>query len=98
MRNASLSPAQLVRQSGGMARRLAGTARLHKEPFEAERFERIAAEAEQRARILEDFARAQSVPGGRLEMRLIAEHEAAVREIERLQRQRRGATASSNGG
>ncbi len=51
-----LSPAEVIRESADTARRLAATARLHKEPEEAARFEQIAAEGEARARRLDEIA------------------------------------------
>ena len=82
MMHRHLPPAELVRQAGEIARRLADTARLHNEPHVAERFEQIAAESEERARHLDDLARISSAPGGLVEIALIDEHEAAVRALD----------------
>jgi len=49
MSHAEPAPAAIVRQSAEIARQLAYTARLHREPEEARRFEQIAAEADERA-------------------------------------------------
>ena len=86
MRGAHRPLTEVIRESAAMARLTAETARLHKEPEEAARFEQIAAEAEDRAQHLDEIARMGTAPGGRLEIQLVAEHEAAVEELERLSR------------
>jgi hypothetical protein len=50
------TPGDIVRQSVTVAHHLAETARLHKEPDVAERFEQIAAAGEARARHLDALA------------------------------------------
>jgi hypothetical protein len=50
-------PARALREAARIARDLAKTVRLHREPDEAARFEQIAAEGESRARHLEQLER-----------------------------------------
>ena len=89
MRDAQHPLAEIVRESAAMARLSAKTARLHNEPEEAARFEQIAVDAEARARLLEEIARLHAASGGPLEAWLIAQHEAAVEELERESRRLR---------
>jgi hypothetical protein len=75
-----LTPAEIVRQSAAMARRSAETARLHKEPEEAARFEQLAAEGEARADQLD--ALRLRLAAEETERQAVAEHDVAVRTLE----------------
>jgi hypothetical protein len=56
------SAQHVIREAARIARDLAETARLHKEPEEAARFEQIAAEAELRMKHLADLHVPVSLP------------------------------------
>jgi hypothetical protein len=84
------SPADIVRRLAAMARVLADTARFHKEPEEAARFEQIAAEGEARAQHLDDLAHARILAADEPERQAIAEHDAAVRKMDHPWRRPRG--------
>jgi hypothetical protein len=57
MREQQTSAQHAIREAARIAKDLAKTARLHREPDEAARFEQIAAEGESRARHLEQLER-----------------------------------------
>ena len=78
------SPADIVRSSADTTRRLAASCRTRGESSFAEVLEWRAEMADERGRYLDDIARIRAAPGGLLELRLIAEHEAAVRALEEV--------------
>jgi len=87
-----LSPARLVRRAAQMARELAHTARLHKEPEEAARFEQIATEGDARAQHLDDLAHAWTLAAEETEQQAVTKHDAAVRKLEHPRRRPEGSS------
>ena len=78
-----ISPAELIRRSAAMARRLAQTARLHNAPVEAARFEQIAAEGEARAHRLDEIAQCRAQVDEDRESHVTGAHQATVHALER---------------
>jgi hypothetical protein len=86
----ALIPANLIRESAALARKLAETARLDKEPEEAAHFEQLAAEGEARAARLDKLAEARQQAEAEIEHRLIQEHAMTIRKLEHPWRRARG--------